>query len=72
MALTELFLRLYYVHNDLSNTVKVFYDLDKAELVTDQYCRVHEVNYNQAFPRAMAAYNLSHERFGPLYQALAG
>lgn len=64
-------MRLYYVHNDLLNRVTVFYNLDEAERNTDQYCRVSQVEFNQAFPKAMAAYNPSHERFGSLYQALA-
>ena len=64
-------MRLYYVHNDLLNRVTVFYNLDEAERNTNQYCRVQQVDFNQAVPKAMAAYNPSHERFGPLYQALA-
>ena len=64
-------MRLYYVNDDLSRRVTVFYDLDEAERNTNQYCHVNEVDFNQMLPRAMAAYNPSHERFRPLYEALA-
>ena len=65
-------MRLYYVHDDLQRRVRVFYNLDEAERATDQYCVVQQIDFNQAFPRAMAAYNSSHETFEPMYIALAG
>ena len=35
--------KLYYVHNDLLHTVKVFYELPDAERAADQWSYVQEI-----------------------------
>ena len=64
-------LTVYYVHDVLSRTVKVFYNLDDAERNTTQYCYVQQIDLLPAASKAMSAYRKSVDKYEPLYKLLA-